>query len=287
MAEYQGQTDQVHKIKLTSAISQAMWDRPLASSGEQVGLLVYTHFVGNGSEIRASIHDKSGKRLDRIQGKVYRDRFKGKYTVSDKAKDAIYFEAELSKHKLKKKSEEMKIVPPIKITNAKWSEKEARRGDVLKLTADVDGAPDGTEALIEIYEHDADDAHDFITKFPTLVNNKKIESEWEFEYHEDTDDIPTAEETEKGYNPPEYFFRVKIGGVSADSELLEFKDWIEIEVVDESGSPVGEKDYVLHLPDGETREGKLDPNGYAREEDIPPGKVTVEVADVGTLELVE
>lgn len=276
MSEYERQTDQVHEIKLPSAISQAMWDRPMAWVKKKVGILVYTHFVGNGSDIRITIRNKSGRRLDRIEGKVYSNRFRETWTVSDKAKEAVYFEAELRQHGLKEKSEEMEIIPPIEITNAKWSQPEARRGDILKLTADVKNVPDGAEALIEIYEHDTDGAHDFITKFPVLVENKKVEAEWEYEYHEDTDDIPTEEETEKGYSPPEYFFKVIIYGQEAKSGLLEFKDWVEIELINGAGDPEPDVDYILHLPDGSQRQGKLNSDGYAREEDVPPGKAIIE-----------
>ena len=108
---------------------------------------------------------------------------------------------------LTKKSNCMYVYPAVEIKNLKWDKNEARRGDILKLTADVTNVYEGAEAEIQIWEHDSDGAHDLITKFPVIVKNKKIEADWEYEYHEDTDDIPTEEETEKGYNPPEYFFR--------------------------------------------------------------------------------
>lgn len=272
MNEYQRQTDQVHKIDLPSAISQAVWDLPVASPGDEVEIRVYTHFVGNGSEIRVRVHNKSGRRLDELTGKVFGNRYKVLYTVSDRAEEAIYYEAELKKHGLKKKSEEMRIIPPIEITNARWSQQEARRGDILTLSADVSGVPDGTEALIEIYEHDADGAHDFITRFTTLVEDQKVEVEWEYEYYEDVDEIPTEEELERGYNPPEYFFVVMIGKRKAESGLLEFRDWIEIRLVDTDSNPVPDEEYLLHLPDGSERRGSLDGNGYAKEENIPPGR---------------
>ena len=84
----------------------------------------------------------------------------------------------------------------IEITNVKWDKQEARRGDVLKLTADVKGASDGTEAQIEIFEHDADGNHDFIGKFFAPVKNETMEATWKFKYIKDTDDIPTADESE-------------------------------------------------------------------------------------------
>lgn len=245
--------------------------------GDEVPLDVYTHFVGSGSKIRISIYNKSGRRLERIDGKIYANHFRTKYAVSDRAKDAIYFEAELRKHGLKQKSEEMKIIPPVKITNVQWSAQEARRGDVLQLTADVEGAPDGTEALIEVWEHDEDEAHDFITKMPTMVENKRIEISWMYQYFEDTDEIPTEEEVERGYNSPEYFFKVIIGSKEERSELLEFKDWIDIVVRDEAGQVAANYNYTLHLPDDQEKSGTTDDNGRIREEDIPPGPWWIEL----------
>jgi hypothetical protein len=170
---------------------------------------------------------------------------------------------------------------PRLITNARWGQGVARRGDIVKILADTQGISDGTEALIGIYEHDRDGAHDFITKFTTPVKQNKIESKWDFEYHKDTDEIPTAEESEKGYNPPEYFFEVTFEGQKAKSGLLEFKDWIEIKLVNILEEPAGDEEYILHLPDGQQRKGKLDSKGYAIERDIPPGKCKVEFPNYG------
>ena len=38
-------------------------------------------------------------------------------------------------------------------------------------------------------------------------------------------------------------------------------------------------DYILHLPDGQERRGTLDDQGYAREEDVPPGPCRIELSD--------
>jgi uncharacterized surface anchored protein len=159
----------------------------------------------------------------------------------------------------------------IEITNARWDKEEARRGDTLVLSADVKGARDGTEATIEILEHDADGNHDSIETFPVTVENEKVEMEWKFKYTEDTDEIPTAEESEKGYNPREYFFKVTAKGITAESEILKFRDSIEIRLLDEYGEPVAEAEYTILLADGTEIQGKLDKNGSATIEDVPPG----------------
>lgn len=166
--------------------------------------------------------------------------------------------------------------PPIEVSNAQWDKDVARRGELLKLTADVKNADDGTPGKMEIWEHDADGNHDFIKTLSTKVQENKLEAEWEFEYTEDTDDIPTAEESEKGYNPPEYFFIAKVGDASAESGLVEFKDWIEIFLCDQDGNPYGNLEVILKYPDGEKKKYKTSDDGKLRLVDILPGKYTFE-----------
>jgi hypothetical protein len=276
MSEHKGNTGKSNQVKLESSIDRVIWTSGTGCAGAKAGVEVNTHFVGNNSDIKIEISDKSGKKFDTLKGKITGNKFWKEITVPDKAKHELYAEAKLSKHGLSRKSNPLYLYPQIEIKNLKWDKKEARRCDILKLTADVTNVYEGAEAEIQIWEHDADGAHDLITKFPAVVKNKKIEVDWEYEYHEDTDDIPTAEETEKGYNPPEYFFRVNIAGVSADSGLLEFKDWIEIKLKNQSGSPIPDEEYVLTFPDGSQRKGKVDELGNAIEKDIPPGSCKID-----------
>jgi hypothetical protein len=221
------------------------------------------------------IEDEDGVAIDELECTV---------TFSDGSKENAMFKnghikiknAPAGKFQIELEYYEFVFLEEITVSNARWDKEEARRGDVLLLSADVKGARDGTEATIEILEHDADGNHDSIETFPVTVKNEKVEMEWEFEYHEDTDEVPTAEEGEKGYNPPEYFFKVTVKGKTAESSLLGFKDFIEIELVDENGDPIQGRKYILHLPDGKTAEGKLDERGFARVEGVPPGAYKVE-----------
>jgi hypothetical protein len=287
MSIHQSPTDQIKKVELPSSIQQVLWTRPNAAVGTKVGIEVFTQFVGNNSEIKIKVSDKSGKIFETIKAKISGNKFWKQITRPEKAKDELYAEVKLPKHGLSKKSNCLYVYPAVQIKNCKWDKKEARRGDILKLTADVLNVYEGTEAEIQIWEYDDDLAHDFITKFTTTVKNKKIEAEWEYEYHEDTDDIPTKEETEKGYNPPEYFFRVIVAGVSADSGLLEFKDFIELYLVDDNGTPIKEEEYVIYLPDGSEKKGKLDNKGYAKLIDIPPGRIYIEYPNLYFMYAVE
>ena len=294
MHEYEKQTDEIHEVKLDSKITNVNWRQKIATVGDKVSFFVQTHYVGSGSDIEVKFEDKKGKiRLSTgdepgkmkgiVSGKVYGDQFMGTIVIPEKAREELKFTVKLNKHGLEMKSKPIIVFPKINVTNLKWGQKEARRGDVVKLSADIEGLPDEAEVMILIYEYDQDGAHDFITKFPCRVQNKKIETEWEYEYHEDTDEIPTQEEKEKygkNYNPPEYFFVIDFHGQrfgeEQESGLLEFKDWIELVLFDGAGIEIPDIGYKLTLPDGNQRSGKLDKNGYAKQDDIPPGKATVE-----------
>ena len=275
MSSHKGQTDEVTTIKLSSKLEQVAWSRQVSVPGADVLLEVFTHYVGNGSEIQIRIKDEKGKKFDKIKTKIAGNHLRQSIPVPEKAKEALYAEVKLPKHKLKQESPALQLLPSVDIENLKWSEKEARRGDILKLSAEIKGAADGAEAEIQIWEHDEDEAHDLITKFPATVKSEKIEAEWEFKYFEDTDDIPRDEEVEQGYHPPEYFFRVNYHGATADSDLLEFKDFVEIELEDHDGKPIVGEHFTIKLPDGTEKEGDLDDNGYAKVEDVPPGMYNI------------
>ena len=57
---------------------------------------------------------------------------------------------------------------------------------------------------------------------------------------------------------------------------MKYKDWIELELKDDEGKAVAGAAYKLFLPDGSIKSGKLDDNGYAKVENVPPGNVRVE-----------
>ena len=163
-----------------------------------------------------------------------------------------------------------------------WKNPAARRDETVSLAAEFTDCKDEEKAIVEIYEFDRDGKHDFMEKIESSVSGGKLEAEWKFVYQEDTDDIMTEEETQKTggkYNPPEYFFTVEIAGQKwgdkQESGLLEFKDWIEVELQDETGNACANEPFELHLPDGSTQNGTLDENGFARVESIPPGPVEV------------
>ncbi|MCP3163442.1 carboxypeptidase-like regulatory domain-containing protein [Myxococcus qinghaiensis] len=60
-----------------------------------------------------------------------------------------------------------------------------------------------------------------------------------------------------------------------EEAVVEEMTWLAIELKDEAGKPVRNARYVVSLPDGSTREGTLNANGYARVEGVNPGECQV------------
>lgn len=277
-------TDEEHKEKLEPSLITATWKQGFAIAGQQALFEVFTAFVGNGAEIKVTGKSENGEKLGKIKDTIFNNCYVGKFDIPDDTEmdDLIYFEIDFPKNGISGESNRIPVYPPVKVTNMKWSAKEARRGDVLTLSAEVYGVKDKTEATVTIYEYDRDGLNDRIVELPVEVKNQKIEVKWEYQYFEDTDEIPSEWELQeygKSYNPPEYFFTVKLGdteyGKKQESGLLLFKDWIEVELLDSNSQPVPNQDYILRLPDGTEKRGQLDGDGKARVEDVPPGKFRI------------
>jgi len=274
MSVHKGATDKVHTVDLEGRIETARWALSRAAAGTNATLRVTTRRVGEGAPITVEVKTVKGKKITKLEGAVWLATFEAEVAVPADCKDDLEFEAQLKKHKLKAKSDVLHVVPGRKLENAAWDREEARRGDVVGLTADAKGFPNGTRVPIVIFEHDDDCGHDFITEIEGKVDKDKLVAQWAYEYHEDTDDIPKDGEAEKGYAPPEYFFRAGADGVTVDSGLLLFKDYVDIDLK-VGGQPAAGEEYTLTLPDGAERKGKLDDEGRAREKDVPPGPFSV------------
>jgi hypothetical protein len=289
-------TDKEHVIELESSILHAAWSSNTAYAGSEVGVEVSTMFVGEGGKITITGKSEDGKNLGKIKDKIYGNGYSGKLRMPEKTKpgDMAYFTVKLPQLGLKAESNRIPIVPKIEVSNMKWDKKEARRGDTLKLTADVEGVRDESEVKVLIYERSPEGNDDKIAEIPTKVKNRKIEVSWDYEYHDSTLNIPTEEELqkyskEKHYNHPEYFFALKIDdgeyGKKQESGILKFKDWVKIALTDENGDPAANEKYVLYMPDGTKREATLDNNGIAHEKDIPPGAIRVEFPEKDLISL--
>jgi uncharacterized Zn-binding protein involved in type VI secretion len=162
----------------------------------------------------------------------------------------------------------------IAITKAAWSVEEAAVGDKVKMQVETVGIASGEEAILQIFIKDANFADHLFETIKGRVDSDKIEHEWELKVDQKLFDLQDHKEG-KNYSNPWYYFVVETAGIKQRSGLLKYKDWIELELRDEEGKTIGGAEYEVHLPDGQIRKGTLDQNGYAKVENIPPGKVTV------------
>jgi len=170
------------------------------------------------------------------------------------------------------------------ITKCAWSKKEARDGEKVKLQVETAGIEDGTEAEIQIWEKDINRASKVIHSIEGLkTRGGKIEAEWKYgfsEMEEDEEDEDIEKTVPVKYSSPQYFFTVGVGGCQSRSSILDYKDWIEIELADEEGKAAAGEAYKVYLSNGEVRTGKLDGSGKAKIKDVPPGDWDVDFPDI-------
>lgn len=282
-------TDEEHKIKVDSNLLYAVWKTGCARGGADAGFEVRTSFVGQDADIEITCKGDDYGKIKKIKDKIYSNRYNGKISIPEDIKpdEGVWFEVKLSKQGLKGKSNVIPVMPTPVLKKIQWDKKEARRGDTVKLQAEFEQVAEDTEAFVVIYEYDRDGNHDKIVTIPTTIKNRKLDLQWEYEYHEDVDEIPTEDELKqygKAYNPPEYFFVIDIDGVKLgekqESDLLKFKDWIRIELHDHEGKPLLNEKYTLVLADGTQKNGTLNAEGYAKIDGVPPGNYHVFFPDV-------
>jgi hypothetical protein len=287
-------TDKEHKVKLKSSILHAAWGANVAYAGSEIGVEVKTMFVGEGSKINIAGKSEKGKSLGKIKDKIHGNGFTGQLRIPDKIKpgDKAHFNVKLPQLGLKAESNLIPMFPRIEVANMKWDKKEAARTDVLKLSADVKGLRDESEITANIYEYDPDGNHDRVAEFRANVKNEKFDAAWEFDYHDNTLEIPTESEMQKydkkkHYVNPQYFFTLKIDDVeyggNQESGLLKFMDFLDFRLLDEDGEPYKNEDYIILLADGKDRRGTLDEDGRGSEKDLPPGEVTIILPEKGQI----
>jgi hypothetical protein len=66
----------------------------------------------------------------------------------------------------------------------------------------------------------------------------------------------------------------------SESSEAAIKTWIAIQLTDEDGNPVPDAAYSVTLPDGSVMTGSLDDQGFARFDDIDPGKCLVSFPEI-------
>lgn len=161
------------------------------------------------------------------------------------------------------------------VSDAKWSKGKAEVGDKLRMSADVEGYADGTAAVIQVYRRDIKGPDVPVAHIETSVRQAKVEGDWEYVYPEETESEKAGKASQRVFTFPDYFFEVLVGKDKARSGFLPLSDCLEIELRDEDDNPIANEDYLITLPNGEVRKGKLDGQGSKKEKNLPPGRCIV------------
>jgi len=211
------------------------------------------------------VEDKSGNPITGL-----------KYTV--KTPDGHTTEGVLTgqvkKTGLKEGSCEVKMVA---LMGVEWSTKKAAVGDTVKLKAKTAGIESGSPVTLDIFIKDSNYADHLLTSIESKVDGDKIEAEWTLEIDKKLLKDQDQKEKTGRYSSPWFYFVVKAGGTSARSKLLWYRDYIELKLKDSKGNPLANKAVKLFFPDGTVKKATLDGDGYAKVEDIPPGKAKIVV----------
>lgn len=281
-SKFSKSTDASHQVTLESQFLYAIWRSRVARIGRAANLEVGTSLVGFGAPVELKFLTDSGQTLGTMTTEIKHNRLTTQFLIPDSVQvgEWIHYQVNLPDNGLTGQSLRIVARPPISVTNLKWSADTAKRGDVLTLSADVTNADDGEEAEITIYRCEFDSGRRKVTTIPSPVQSNRLQVQWEHQYLDPTLEILSQDELQpygRNYEPPRYFFTVTIDeeefGGGRESGLLEFRDWIEVQLLN---CKAGDQ-YVLYLPDGSQRSGTFNTDGVLREDDVPPGKYFIEV----------
>jgi hypothetical protein len=284
-ATFQVQTDSPQRISLESHLVSAIWKGGAAYGNCDAMLEVITTFVGEGAKVKIKCKTEGGKNLANVDAQIYGNKLMVAIPIPERVPlgDLAYCIVKLPQHGLEIESNRIPTRPPILIESMRWSAQEARRGDQLTLTTRfVSEIPDGTDALVIIYEYDSDGNHDPMVKIPTVVTNQAVEIQWEFDYKPDTAQIPTEVERQKHqkhYVPVEFFFVAVVDGVrigeGQESGKLKFKDRLEIQIFDQYGAILADHTIELFLPSGQSKRLTTNSEGRIHDNEIPSGPMHI------------
>ena len=161
------------------------------------------------------------------------------------------------------------------ITKAEWSKTEAKVGDKVKLKVETAGIDSGETAKLNIFVKDINRADEPLASLESQVSGDSVEVEWLMQIDDRLLEICSNKAEGGGYSQPLFYFTVQIAEHLRKSNMLKYKDWVEVTLKDEDGNAIPNKKFKAYLPDGRIEEGKLDSQGKAKIENVPPGKVNV------------
>lgn len=165
------------------------------------------------------------------------------------------------------------------VYGVEWSASEAEPGQEVTITAEAEGFEDGTPATIQVLKRDLKRPDVIVEEIETEVRGEEVETKWTFEHDEDTKYDPKS--NEKVSSPgrsaskpqrPVYLAEVDVEGYPRPVRTgpLKIKSMLTIGLKKADGEGVSDEPYVVRFSNGEVCRGRLDSNGRAQLENVPP-----------------
>jgi len=275
MPTYQGQTDQVLKIKLPSAILGARWGEHEVAIGGTIMLEVTTQWVADGAEIQITVKDFEGGTVETLKGKVFSGIHRRQYQVSKPNKTGgMYFEAELKAHGLKAMGPKVKVWPAVDITALEWLDDKGKAlktvtGDQnMILRAKVKSSASNLKATFAIFRNLGKGESCIATYGPYPVKDGISELQWVFKMpHDEMETLDRGESKPESRPKPVWHFTVSSLGTTVKSPELTGEE--DLRITFESKSKGRPKEIKLRQADGRDMTVRVE-NGEAKIEKTVP-----------------
>lgn len=170
------------------------------------------------------------------------------------------------------------FVPELK--NARWAKPRVKMGEEAAFSVDTNLGEEIDKATVELFEIKGMLRRQ-VAHWVLPVKDRKVKGAWRPAYLDLPDSLGQEfKGTRTGAGDvPAYEFVCEAGGQVAVSGLLVLEDVAEIKLVDGLGKPVPHAEYVVTFQDGSQRVGKLNAEGWANEENVPPGEFVAEIRE--------
>lgn len=109
-AEYKRQTEQTHKIDLTSSITRLHWLKKEAPVNHEVKFEIETDKIADNSIVTFEIKDASGNVNEIITEKVRKNKYEGRFKIPEEAEDKLTISAKIEEYDLEAKSKDLLVL---------------------------------------------------------------------------------------------------------------------------------------------------------------------------------
>lgn len=166
------------------------------------------------------------------------------------------------------------------ISDIRWSTNRIKDDEKVKLQVKLIGFENGSPAKLRIFEQGPSGRGELFAELDAKINDDAIEVEWQYPWEDQTPE--QAVKKLPSYYVPRYYFECVAGQSRSRSDLLDYRTTIEFSLKDADDNEVPDAPYLVHLCNGEVRDGTLDSHGKAKIDNVPPGPWAVEFPKHGS-----